>query len=172
MKGLPKFSPIYFNRYDQHPVKFNPFNPQSTKVAQDYISALKKVLQKPHIHIIHRGSTAFKISGKGDIEIGIYPTQKEWPEILRLLQHQYKKINNLEDDYARFNDTFRNIDIEIILLKGHAATVDQKLHHHLLSHPHLLVEYELLKQKYSYSKREYQKRKDQFFRKVIRQLPN
>lgn len=118
-----------------------------------------------------RGSTLFEISGKGDIEVGLYVAKKDWHNLLMFLINYFKHIDNLEKDYARFNDKKDTIEVEIILFSGYAGHVDKKLTQYLLDHPTLLKEYETRKKRFAYSKREYQKQKDIFFREVIAQIP-
>ena len=68
----------YFDKLNERPVKINPFDPKSVTVAKKYVEKLNKLLEEFNLKAVHRGSTYFKISGKGDIEIGIYPNKNNW----------------------------------------------------------------------------------------------
>jgi len=171
MIGLPKFKKEYFQKFSTRPVTIKPYDPKSQPVAKKYIRKLTKLLNGLGAEITHRGSTAFKISGKGDIELGIYPIRKSWYQVLERLINHYKGVGCLEKNYARFNDRFEGFEIEVIVLRGREATVDKKLTKYLLSHPEILKRYEELKKKYSFSHREYQIQKDKFLRKLVRQIP-
>ena len=57
-------------------------------------------------------------------------------------------------------------------MKGDEATVDKQLTKYLLTNPEILKRYEALKEKYSFSKREYQMQKDKFLRGVVSQIPD
>lgn len=152
-------------------MEIGPFDPKAREVGQAYIDQLQQHLIEFKPKITLRGSTAFGIAGKGDIELGVYPKATDWQRIIEQLKGRYGKIGNLEKNYARFNDELKGFEVEIILLKGHDAEVDQKLTAHLLSRPKLLKDYEQVKLNSAYSKREYQKAKDKFLRKVIKNIP-
>jgi len=170
MIGLPKFKKEYFQKFSTKPVNIKPYDPKSKVVAGKYIGKLTKHLEGFDIEIIHRGSTAFKISGKGDVELGIYPTEESWYQVLEKLINHYQGVGCLEKNYARFNDELDEFEIEVIIMKGHEATVDKRLTKYLLVNPEILKEYEVLKEKYSFSRREYQIQKDKFLRGVVSQI--
>ncbi len=113
------------------------------------------------------GSTAYGISGKGDIEYGVYPSDAEWEETLQLLKCHFGNPGHVEPDYARFNAMETDQEIEIIVMRGRQAEIDQRLQTYLLTHRKVLQEYEQIKAQFSFSKREYQKQKDGFLEKVI-----
>ena len=127
-------------------------------------------MSKYKVKTLLRGSTAFGIAGKGEIEIGIYPREGDWREIINTLKSHFGQVDNLEENYARFNDKYKSFEIEIILLKGHDAVVDKKLTKYLKSSPKILKEYEKLKRKYSFSKREYMIQKNSFLKKIVHKL--
>lgn len=85
-------------------MEIGPFDPKAREVGQAYIDQLQQLLTKFEPKITLRGSTAFGIAGKGDIEIGVYPKSRDWPMIVEKLKKHYGKIGNLEKNYARFND--------------------------------------------------------------------
>lgn len=170
MKGFTKLPRTYFQKYSNSPVKIIPFNPRSQISAKEYIKRLKSLLSKFKVDILLRGSTAFGIAGKGEIEIGVYPLKKDWKEIINILKNNFGAINNLEENYARFNDKFEGFEIEIILLKGYDAIVDKKLTEYMRSSPEVLKKYEKIKKRYSYSKREYMLQKNRFFEDLVKGL--
>ena len=86
------------------------------------------------------------------------------------LESRYGQAGNVEENYVRFNSMLAGYDVEIIVLMGYRAEVDQKLTGYLLQHPELLKEYEQLKSRYAFSRREYQIQKDRFFRRVVADL--
>lgn len=131
MRGFKKLPKSYFDKYSGKPVKIIEFNPQSTIVANKYIEELRILLKEFNVDIVHRGSTAFGIAGKGEIEVGIYPEKKDWDSIINKLKLHFGEIGNLEENYARFNHIFNNFEIEIILMKGHNVILDKKLTEYL-----------------------------------------
>lgn len=171
MRDLPRLPDSYFDRFKDKPVKLYSFDPKAKKIAADYIEKLRKLLSGFKAAFLHRGSTAFGIAGKRDIEIGVYPLNKDWDGVLEKLRGHYGKVDNLEKNYARFNDSVDDFEIEVILMRGREAEVDKKLTNYLLNHPKLLKEYEKLKYKYVYSKKEYMIQKDRFLRRVVEMVP-
>lgn len=172
MRGLPRLPDSYFDKFKGKPVKLYPFDPKSRKIAVDYIEKLTRLLGDFKAEFLHRGSTAFGIAGKKDIEIGVYPSDKDWDNVLEKLKSHYGKVGNLEKNYARFNDLVDDFEIEVILMRGCEAEVDRKLTNYLMNHPKLLEEYEKLKYKYAYSKKEYMIQKDRFLREVVETIPD
>jgi hypothetical protein len=156
----------YFERFDTKPVDIKPFNPKARDVAEEYIQNLREIIQIKDILL--RGSTAFEIWGKGDIEIGIYPNDKQWFEILKSLINHYKGIGNLEKDYARFNEKYQGFEIEIILMRGVDARIDKKQLEFMKNNRDIAKEYESIKREFAYSRREYERKKKEFLCKVAR----
>ncbi len=169
---IPPTPENYFNKFSIKQVEIKPFDPESLNIANEYITLLQNLLRNFQVTIIHRGSTAMGISGKGDIEIGIYPDAQNWDSVIEVLKQHFGEPGNIEPDYVRFNDEKNGFEIEIILQKGENARIDRALTDYLKKHPDLLKEYEQLKLQYSYSKREYQIQKDKFLRRVIDSIPD
>lgn len=170
MRGFTKLPKDYSDKYTDKPVRIIPFNPKSKQVANEYIKKIRSLLLKYKVNFLLRGSTAYEIAGKGEIEIGVYPKEKEWKEVLGTLKSHFGTIDNLEENYARFNNKLGGFEIEVILLKGHDAVIDKKLTEYLKNSPELLQEYEKIKRKYSYSKREYMIHKNDFLEGIVKKL--
>lgn len=170
MRGLAKLPPEYFEKFSDKSVKIKPFDPNSKKIAGEYVQALRKLFEGLDLELIHRGSTAFGIAGKGDIEIGVYPKEPDWDRVLEKLTQRYGEAGNTEKNYARFNDLFKGYEVEVIVMKGQEAKVDKELTRYLAARPDLLKQYEDLKYKYAFSKKEYMIQKDKFLTKVVRMI--
>lgn len=172
MKGLNKFSDEYFLKYKEKPVKLKSYNPRQQIVADYYLSKLQNIFKDQKVKLMVRGSTAYKIMGKGEVEVGIYPQERDWNITKELLTVAFGEPENIEEDYMRFNDEYEGIEVEIIVLMGHEADVDIKLHKFLISHRKLLKLYEQIKRKYCFSKREYQRQKNIFLSEIIESIPD
>lgn len=171
MKLPPTFPDKYWQKFSHTPVEVRPHDPQSLIVTHKYIKTLKSITKDLPIEMIyHRGSTAWGIAGKGDIEIGLIPDHNCWFEVVVVLSQHYRGLGNLDEEYARFNDNFQGFEIETILMRGYTLTLDIALHEYMPKHPDVLAEYEQIKLKYTHSTREYNFQKDQFFRQIIPQL--
>lgn len=171
MKDLPAKPNGYFERFNTNPVFIKPFDPKAKLIAKEYVELLQNLLKDYRVEIFHRGSTAFGISGKGDVEIGVYPAETDWQPVMETLRGYFGEFENSETDYARINTEKDEFEIEIILQKGETAKIDIALSNYLMSHSELLSKYEKIKQEYSYSKKEYQIQKYQFLRKVVECIP-
>jgi len=172
MRGWDKFDANYFLKYKEKPVKLKPYDPQQEEVALRYLDKIGSLMEGIDIKLLVRGSTAFRIFGKGDVEVGVYPLEKDWKKVAGILAKAYGDPDNVEPDYMRFNhESSEGYEVEIILLKGHEAKVDVKLTEYLMDHPELLKEYEEVKRKSAFSKREYQIRKNDFLTSVIHKIP-
>jgi len=172
MRGLNKFNDNYFLKYRTTPVTIRPFSSKQTRIAHKLINQLKDQLKDFKIKYLVRGSTAFKIAGKGEVEVGIYPRPDDWQAVLQRLVDIYDPLENQEEHYARVNSTIENVEVEIIILKEHEADIDINLHRYLLSHPELLQEYEQIKRDNCFSKRQYMIAKNKFLSDVIDLIPD
>lgn len=167
MKGLPKFPKKYFEQYRTTPLKLKPYSPKQKEIGNEFVNEIIEIINDPKIEIVLRGSTLYEISGKGDIDIGIFATPKRWKIALDKLTSFYGKARVIEKTFAAFYIEKDGFEIEISLMRGHQIKVDKALVNHFLTSSASLVEYENLKRKYSYSKREYLIQRDKFFRKII-----
>lgn len=168
LKKPGKFSDKYFLKYKTKPVRLKPYDPKQEEIGKIYLEKVGNALKDFNLKTMIRGSTAFKILGKGEVEIGIYPQKKDWEDVIDKLKTLFGDPLNREEDYVRFNDLYQTTEVEIILLKGKEGEVDIKLHEFLINHPELLKEYVQIKKKYSVSKREYQKQKHYFLTGIIK----
>lgn len=129
-------------------------------------------MKKSNAKAILIGSTALKISGKGDIDFGVYTSENNWDNVLKVLINYFKKAESLNNKgFARFNTSYKKHDIKVVLRKGKSALRDKRLLKYLKLHPKLLNEYEKIKNKYSFSAREYAIQKNKFLRKTILKIP-
>ena len=161
----------YFKKFSPKPVTLKPFDPQSKIVAENLARNIKELLEGIDCGILHIGSTAYEIAGKGEIEVLITPRESDWLKVLDKLTKQFGGTDNQEKDYAKINTQFDNFDCEIIVEKGYQALLDAAKCRYLINHPQLLKEYEELKKEYSDNKQDYEKRKDEFMVRVARMIP-
>lgn len=170
MKGLNKFPDEYFLKYSEKPVRLKPYDSKQQVIADYYLAKLKEIFKGQDVKLLVRGSTAFKIMGKGEVEVGVYPKAEDWQKTKILLTKAFGEPENIEEGYIRFNDKHDDVEVEIIVLIGHEADVDVKLHKYLINHPETLKEYEEVKKKNCFSKREYQRQKNKFLSEVIERI--
>ena len=122
MQGLPEFPDGYFERFSTDPVTLVPFDPATRQVAAKAVDQIEKLLTPFEVTFEHKGSTRFAISGKGDIEIGVYPAEASWAGVLARLESRLGPPGRREEDYARYNEICEGFEIEITVLKGRNAS--------------------------------------------------
>lgn len=171
MKGTIDLSDDYFLKYKDKPVRIIPFDPKTKNTGLVLVKEIEELLNGSECIVILRGSTLYEISGKGDIEIGIYTLKENWKKVFQILELKFGDAEVIEAEYARFNFEENKREFEIMMFAGRSAYVDMKLTHYLWKHRELLKEYEEIKKKYSYSKRDYNREKNRFLRRVEREIP-
>lgn len=173
MKNLPPFPTEYWQKFSDRPITVSAYDPRTAAVATACLKQLQQELTTyDQLAIYHRGSTAWQIAGKNDIELGVVSPAHIWKKVMADLTQLYGQPQNQEPEYARFNLMKHEYPIEIIVMGGYLAELDQKLHEYLQSHPELLRKYEECKYQFAYSSRVYHYQKDVFFRQVIAQIPD
>jgi len=160
-----------YSHYSEKPVPNRPWNPRSKPVADKVLKDLSNMLKGYDAEIRHMGSTALEIAGKNDIEIYIHPKDKNWEEIGSILTKKFGEPGHAEPDFIGFNDKRKNFDVEIIEIRGAPWKMNKAMHKYFSTHPKACREYEEVKKKYSYSKRDYQIHKDRFFARIAEKLP-
>ncbi len=166
MKGVVKLDDDYFLKYKDKPVKIMPFDPESKALGLDLVREIEVVLEGIDCEISLRGSTLFEISGKGDIEVGIYTENLYWEEVLKKLKNRFGEPDVIEEQFVKISFKVKERDFEIMMFRGRSAIVDKRLSEYLVASPDLLKEYEEVKKKYSFSRRDYNRGKNRFLRRV------
>jgi GrpB-like predicted nucleotidyltransferase (UPF0157 family) len=171
MKLPPEFPDSYFEKKGSRPVKIKPYNPRYKEVAKEYLKKLDRVLKPAGVKAIHKGATALGISGKGDIEFGVYPRKDQFDKTLVALINHFKGIKGLNNGFAQFVVKYKGFEMEVVVInEGDYATLDKKLDAFLKKNPKLVKEYEKVKNESAYSAKEYARAKDKFLRKVIEMI--
>lgn len=164
---IPEKPQGYFEQFRTTPLELKEFDPQTREIANKHIKRIKKVLDTQLVEPIHRGSTAFGILGKGDIDVAVYTETESFENAHSVLQSLYGEPHATGETFASFYEKDLGYDVEISLMKGLEAEIDKALTQLLLGNQELLDQYVELKIKYCYSKREYLIQRDMFFRNII-----
>jgi hypothetical protein len=169
MKPLNKFSKEFFDKYKEKPVRLYEYNFEIQSLADKYVDLLKNILgQDVKVGII--GSVAYKIPAT-DIEIAIYGTNENIDSILKVLEDNFNKPVQSEKEFFRFEIKNEEYELDIHVYLGYESEVSEKLTRFMLNNPNLIDEYKAIKEKYSYSRREYQYQKNIFLNNVIENIP-
>ena len=170
MKSLNKFTKEFFDRYEEKPVKLNPYSDEMKYLADKYLQELKILLNSQEVELEIIGSVAYQISAS-DVEIAVYATEKKWVEILDILKNKYGNPVNLDNEFARFKIRGEIYKFSIHVYCGYEGEVSKKMTKFMISNPSLIEDYKNLKEKYCFSQKEYQYQKNAFLEKVIKQIP-
>lgn len=160
-----------YDHYKTNPVPHEPWNPYTKTIASKMMAELRNRLEGLEFEIIHMGSTALELAGKNEVEMYIYPAPQAWDEALRILTSAYGEPGYTSPEFIRFNSDLEGFEIEIMQMRGYVGKLNKAVYRYLSEHPDLCAEYVEVKRKYCFSKWEYQRHKDQFFKKLVRQIP-
>lgn len=167
MKGIKRYNKKFFDAIPEEPISIKHFDPETKKVAQKYREKLNKLLFRFGLKAEVKGSTSLEIEGVGDVDFRIAVPKKLWFEVLKYFINYYRRVEALDEEWARFFDLVDDTEIEIAFLRGHIARVDKKLSKYLKSHPEIWKGYVEIKRKYAYSRREYMRQKNKFFKSIL-----
>lgn len=158
-----------FARYSEKPVPLRPFDPAALETCAAYRRRLLDLLG-PRARIELRGSTALGLPGKGELDIAVVAADREeFARYRALLMTAYGAPGSDEAEFARFNDEADGREIEIMVkLAGSAGErAEAAIQERLRFDPDARRRYLELKERYSYSRREYYRQKDRFFQELL-----
>src|SRR3989339_407507 len=145
---LTKEQKIWINHLSNTDIiKVIPYNPKTKDVFRIIKKDLKKILG--NVRISHRGSTALKISGQGEIDLYIPTTIKDFNRYLdKLTKHLGKPGSVYPLERVRFVKYIDDIKIEIFIInKNNSGWKNSiKFEQALRKNKGLLNKYEKLKQ--------------------------
>lgn len=170
MKPLNKFPKEFFNKYSDKPVKLLPFNQDMQDLANKYIAQISKLLSGLDFEINTIGSVAYKIS-TSDVEIAVYVSNNIRENVLKILENNFGKPTQNEKEFARFEILNEKYEFDVHIYSGYEGEVSKKLTKFMLDNPRLIDEYKTNKEKYSFSRKEYQLNKNFFLNKIIENIP-
>jgi GrpB-like predicted nucleotidyltransferase (UPF0157 family) len=160
----------YFERFsDTTPVELVPYDPALEELAQRYTTRLRRwVGEGPEIE--HRGATALRMIGKGEIDLYVRVEAGRFRPILQALQAALGPPGSLEPHRARFSDEFEQVEIEVMLVQADhpEERAGQLFFRYMQARPALIAEYAQVKRRYApVSRREYYQQKYRFIRSVL-----
>lgn len=154
---------------DSDHIKIVPYNPKAKEVFKVIKARLIKVLG--NIRISHRGSTALKISGQGEIDLYVPVSKKDFNVTVKKLEKHLGKPGSLYAlKRARFVAYIDSIKIEIFVINKNDSgwKMSVRFETRLKNNPKMLRDYEKLKIKANgLSTQKYYTLKIAFINKVI-----
>lgn len=150
-------------------IRVVPYNPETKQIFERMKRNLIKILGK--VRISHRGSTNFKISGQGEIDLYIPVAKRDFDRYLHKLINNLGKPGTLYPlKRARFVEYIKKIKIEIFLINRNDIDWKNliKFEKYLRDNSKMLKAYERLKIKANgLSVRKYYYLKTNFINKII-----
>lgn len=155
---------------DNNQIDNFPYNPKTRVIFNTIKKDLVKILGK--VRISHRGSTALKISGQGEIDLYIPVNKKDFNKFLKILIGYLGKPGSVYGlERARFVRYIDDIKIEIFLINKNCEGWKNciKFENYLKKNPKHLTKYEKLKQANSgVSTKKYYTAKTIFINKTLK----
>ena len=168
---MKPLKPDHYERYSTKPVPFDPWDPQTKVVAGQLLADLEQILDGLNVELRHMGSTALEIPGKNEVEVYVFPAVGFWDRVTETLSGKYGEPGYRDTDFIRYDTQLDGCAIELIQVRGEIGKINRAVYKYLAANPSVCDEYIGVKRQYCFSKREYQKHKDQFFEQLVRQIP-
>lgn len=147
-----------------------PYDPKTKEVFKIIKAELIKILG--NVRISHRGSTAMRISGQGEIDLYIPVSKKDFNNfVVKLSKYLGNPGSLYELERARFVKYIDGIKVEIFVINKNSSnwTMGVKFEKYLKNNPKALSEYERLKNKADgLSVKGYYTLKTVFINKILR----
>jgi GrpB-like predicted nucleotidyltransferase (UPF0157 family) len=153
---------------DSEIVVIQPWNPKTELVAKKLMTDIQSAV--PNLKVFHTGAAALKISGKNDLDFSILgvPTNFDnyLPALIKVLGEPQKRgRENVRWEITR--DGFP-VDVHLTDKDSSGWREHKKVFELLRDNPRLLEEYRILKEQAAgVSLREYQRRKYEFYDKIL-----
>jgi GrpB-like predicted nucleotidyltransferase (UPF0157 family) len=155
---------------EHEPVKLYAYDSQSAVIAKDLQMKIRQNVKGVHVEFV--GSAALKLPGYKDIDLFIPTTQDKLHEIDSKLVDLFGKPTKRRKYFSEWNIRKKNFMVELMLInKSDKAYVEQKIVYDILrKNKMLLKEYKTLKlNAQGILKNEYQKRRLEFYNRIIRE---
>jgi hypothetical protein len=165
-----RYPEAYFENLSNDPVLLKPFDPESKRSALAYGNKLASLLSRFSLHAELFGSTELEIASKGEWEFAVWLDDDQWYPVLTMLINHFGSIHFLSDDFAVFTDIYDGTEIEIIPMRREAAVRNQALINYWRANPEAVEAYQAGKISHAYSKREYQRWKNNYISVIVEKL--
>ncbi len=148
-------------------VVVKPFDPSTSEIAGEFIAMIKSA--DPELEAVHLGASALEISGQGDIDLSILCPKPDFQANKEKLSKVFGQ-NVAGFDTIQWQSVRNGHEVSIYLADPtEPNTAKQlKVQETLENDPDLLKQYEQLKEKSaSLGYREYQRKKYEFYNRIL-----
>lgn len=149
-------------------VSIKPFDPKLTETAEEIILQVNTIF--PSLEVMHMGASALGISGQNDLDLYMFSSPQNFERYLDVLIKIFGNPRSKKEDSVGWKFTKNGFDVELYLTDPDSEPMKRQIgvYQGLKNSPELLREYEVLKEKMNgKSFREYQKKKYEFYHKIL-----
>lgn len=153
---------------DDKVVTVKPFDPKTHRIAERIIQKIHSVL--PQLDVKHMGASALGISGQNDIDLYILSNPIDFDKYLSQLKPLFGEPKSRKYDSVAWNFEKEGCEVELYLADPNSEPMQRQINifETLRTNPIFRKEYEELKQNLNGKPfREYQRKKYEFYNKVI-----
>jgi GrpB-like predicted nucleotidyltransferase (UPF0157 family) len=154
---------------DSEMVVIRPWDPKTELVAKKLMDDMRSAV--PDLEVFHTGAAALKISGKNDLDFSILGVPKDFDNYLPALVKVLGEPQKRGKENVRWEITRDGFPVDVHLTNKDSLgwKEHRKVFELLRDGPQLLEEYRILKeQSAGVSLREYQRRKYEFYNKIVK----
>lgn len=145
-----------------------PFDPKVVGVAKNLIRSINNLY--PDLEVKHMGASALGISGQREVDIYVFSDPNDFNRFLLGLTKLFGEPLHKHETFCEWKFKRDGFDIEFYLTAKDSETMQKQIavFEILKNNKDLLKEYEKLKEKLNgKSFREYQKRKYEFYHRIL-----
>lgn len=159
----------YLSKIDENKiVHVTPYNPKIREVVGMLVQSINNIY--PDLEVKHMGASALGISGQNDIDIYAFSNPLDFDKFLPGLIKLFGEPLHKHETFCEWKFKKEGFDIEFYLTSKGSETMQRQIRvfETLKNNPELLREYEDLKSSMNgKSFREYQKKKYEFYHKIL-----
>lgn len=160
---------------DSHKVRIIPYDPRVKEIFKQQREEILTILGTDTV-VLHKGASAWGISGKGDVDIYIPVSLQQFSNYFERLKKSLGEPGSFyQNERVRWNKKVENIEVEVFLVNQDADFWKESIlfWNYMETHPDALEEYGKIKEEAEgTSTREYYTRKLMFINKIISLVKN
>ena len=155
---------------DSYQVKIQPYDPQVTEIFQEVKKEIQLLLG-PETEVLHKGASAWGISGKGDVDIYIPVPANKFETTASILKETFGKPGSFYPlERVRWTRNVKDYEVEIFVMNKASQRWKDSLvfWREMETNPKALEQYRILKEKAEgLTVREYYREKLEFYNQVL-----
>ena len=159
----------FFEKYNEKPKKLFEYGAKIQALQDKYLKIIIDLVGE-FCDVFPIGSVVYKIPA-GDVEIAVCPKDGQFTKVIEILRKEFGDPETEKPEFVKFQIETEEYEVSINVYQGYEAMFCKNFTKYMLDHKDLIKEYKAIKEKYCFSKREYQKQKYLFYDKIIIDIP-